>query len=114
MTNEFDQALIDTRADFLDTFGETITYYPKAGGSREITGIVTRLQAAELDGAPYGHSPKITIHVANDATIGISSAEIDTGGDEIKCSIRIGETAANRRITKILNMDPGMMELELR
>lgn len=114
MVNEFDQELIDTAPDFLSTFGETVTYYPKAGGSREITVVVTREQPADLDGAPHGQAPRLTIAVANDATTGISSSEVDTGGDEVKLARRIGETAINRRITKLLSQDAGMIELELR
>ena len=114
MANEFDQELIDTAPEFLETFGETVTYYPKAGGSREITAVVTRGQPTELDGAPHGHAPRLTIAVANDATTGISSSKVDTGGDEVKLSRRISETAANKRVTKILSQDTGMMKLELR
>lgn len=106
--------MIDTAPEFLSTFGETVTYYPKAGGSREITAVVTRGQPAELDGAPHGHADRLTIQVANDATTGISSDEVDTGGDEVKLARRIGETAANKRITKLISQDAGMMELELR
>ena len=114
MTSEFDQALIDTAAEFADTFGESVTYYPKAGGSRAITAVVTREQPAQVDGAPYGHTPKLSVQVINSATTGISSAEINTGGDEICIAVRAGETAERRRITKIVSMDHGMMELELR
>lgn len=114
MANEFDQELIDTAPDFLTTFGETVTYYPKAGGSRQITAIVSRERPAELEGAPHGRAPRLSVSVANDSTTGISSDEIDTGGDEINLSVRIGETAQRRRITKILSQDAGMMKLELR
>ena len=114
MTSEFDQELIDTAAEHLTTFGETVTYYPKAGGSRSITAVVSRQPPGSLDGAPHGHAPRLSVHVKNDATAGISSAEIDTGGDELNLAVRIGEAAENRRITKILNMDHGMLELELR
>lgn len=114
MTSEFDQELIDSAADMVDTCGESVTYYPKAGGSRAITAIVNRGQPGSLDGAPHGVSPRLIIYVANDSTTGISSDEIDIGGDELKVAVRIGETAQNRRITKIATMDAGMMELELR
>ena len=114
MTSEFDQALIDTAAEFTDTFAESVTYYPKAGGSRAISAVVTRQQPAEVDGAPHGHAPKLSVHVINDATTGISSAELDTGGDEINVAVRTGDTATRRRITKIISIDAGMMELELR
>lgn len=114
MTNDFDQELIDSAADMVDTCGESVTYYPKGGGSRAITAIINRGQPGDLDGPPQGVAPRLIIHVANDSSTGISSNEIDTGGDEVKVAVRIGETVQSRRITKIVTMDAGMMELELR
>ena len=114
MTSKFDQELIDSAAHLVDTCGESVTYYPKAGGSRAITAIVNRGQPGGLDGPPHGAAPRLIICVENDSTSGISSDEIDTGGDEVKVAVRIGETAQKRRITKIVTMDAGMMELELR
>ena len=114
MTNEFDQALIDSKDDFLTTFGETVVYWPRTGGSREITAIVGRDRPDDLDGVPHGQAPRLTINVANDETDGISSSEVDKGGDKVELAVKIGETAQQRRITKILYQDAGMMKLELR
>jgi len=114
MTNEFDQALIDSRADFLEVFGESVTYYPRAGGSRSITAIVNRERPETVDGAPHGSAPLLIIEVANDSTTGISSDEIDLGGDKVKLAVRIGKTTQQRVIRKILSQDEGMMKLELR
>ena len=113
MTSEFDQALIDTAANFVDTFGESVTYWPKAGGSRAITAVVTRGLPETIEGAPYGHAPKTTIQVVNSNTTGIRSDEINLQGDKIEYQIRIGETAQKRRITNIISNDHGMMELEI-
>lgn len=111
---EFDDLLVDTTDEFLETFGEDIKYLPAGGGQREIVAIVDRGQPAPLDGAPHGHSPLLTISVANDSTTGISSSEIDTGGDKVELAVRIGETVQQRRITKVLSQDAGMMKLEIR
>jgi len=114
MANEFDQALIDSTDDFLTTFGESVTYWPNGGGSREITAVVSRDRPDDLDGAPHGQAPRLTITVANDDTKGISSSEVDTGGDKVALQVKIGESTQQRRITKILSQDAGMMKLELR
>ncbi len=114
MSNEFDQELIDTASEFLTVMGEAVTYYPIGGGSREITAIVNRHGPAGLEGAPHGSAPELSINVANDATTGISSDEVDTMKDEVNVAVRIGETAQRRLITEILSQDAGMMELELR
>lgn len=114
MANEFDQVLIDTAADYLAVFGETVTYWPAGGGSRSITAVVNHERPEGLDGAPHGSAPLLAIEVANDSTSGISSNEVDTGGDKVELAVRIGETAQKRLIKKIISQDAGMMRLELR
>lgn len=114
MANEFDQTLIDTTADLLAVFGETVTYWPASGGSRSISAVVDRERPADMDGAPHGSAPLLTIEVANDSTSGISSNEIDTGGDKLELAVRIGKSAQKRLVKKIISQDAGMMRLELR
>ena len=114
MANEFDQMLIDTRADYLVVFGETVTYKPRAGGSRSISAVVSREPPEGLHGAPHGSSSVTTIEVANDSTTGINSNEVDIGGDNVNLAVRIGESVQDRPIKKIISQDAGMMRLELR
>jgi len=100
---------------FLVTLGgEEITYLPAGGGSRTIDAIVNRDQPTELGDAPHGHAPLAVIVVRNDATAGISSAEVDTGGDQVRLAVRLGKDPQDRRITKIISQDSGMMQLEVR
>jgi hypothetical protein len=113
MANTFDEELVATAAEFSSTFGETVTYYPAAGGSREIEAVVNRRPPAELDGPPHGVGPEIEIAVANDATTGISSSEINKMKDQVKLAVRIGQTAEKRLVTEIISQDAGMMTLEL-
>jgi hypothetical protein len=113
MTNTFDEELVATTAEYLSTFGETVTYYPAAGGTREITVIVERDGPAKLDDAPHGVSDKLIIQVANDATTGISSDEVNTMKDIVKVAVRIGDTAQDKLVTEIISQDAGMMRLEL-
>jgi hypothetical protein len=113
MVNTFDQELTEITPEYLSTFGETVTYYPAAGGSRGISAIVERDGPAKLDDAPHGVSDKLIIQVANDATTGISSDEVNTMKDIVKVAVRIGDTAQDKLITDILSQDAGMMRLEL-
>ena len=107
--------MIGNDADIiLSEFGETIVYKPRGGGSRSIEAVVTRAGAEGLGGAPAGNAPLSNILVKNDSTEGISSSEIDTGGDKVTIAHRIGDTAQDRRITNIIGQDCGMMTLEVR
>ena len=114
LDNTFDDQTETDASVFLDTFGETVTYYPSGGGTRSIDAVVSRDPIGRLDGAPHGKTQHIVVSVANDSSIGISSSEIDTGKDKIELVYRIGETAQQRVITKIVSIDHGMMHLELR
>lgn len=113
-SNDFDELLEDTVSQFLDEFAEDIKYLPAGGGQREIRAIIDREPPTDLDGAPHGQAPRCTITVANNSTTGISSSEIDTGGDKVELAMRMGETVQQRRITKIASQDAGMMTLEVR
>jgi hypothetical protein len=141
-SNDFARALVATVDAFLNQFGESITYQPLGGlgnlpsgagealaGSsagifheftvgegleRTITAIIDREQPGELPGAGQGISPITRITVANDAVKGISSSEVDAGGDRVELALRIGETPQLRRITQIVEQDAGMLTLEVR
>lgn len=100
---------------FIDNLGaEAIIYLPAAGGSRAIDALVNREQPAETGDAPHGHAPLLTIVVINSATTGISSDEVDCGGDKVELPVRLGETAQERLIAGIISQDSGMMKLEVR
>jgi len=113
MTSEFDTELIATAGEFVNTFGEDIVYRKLGGGSRSIKAVITRRPPEVIDGAPHGTAPKIEIYVVNSAVTGISSSEVDRGGDMVTIQRLIGETAGDRAIAKILSHDAGMMKLEV-
>lgn len=79
--------------------------------SRAITAVVEREGLQAVDGLPSGRSVLLTVDVENDAETGISSDEIDTGGDEIGVPLRIGKAASQRTIAKIVAQDAGRMTL---
>lgn len=91
---------------------ESIIYVPRTGSSRTIKAQVFR-DPVHLD--PSVPRPKMRIIVANDSTIGISSSELDTGGDQIEVAYRIGQTAQRYNINRSpgAGEDPAALYLEL-
>ncbi len=55
----------------------------------------------------------IGVWVDNDATTGISSAEIDRGGDRIKLAVNIGQAQVERTINRIVRQTKGWLLLEV-
>ncbi len=110
-TSTLDGVLAAEADTFLAAFGEAVTYYPKGGGSRDIIAVVDRNPVAGIDGVPHGNTSKLVVKVKNDSDDGISSSEVETGGDKIKLSVRIGKTASQKRINSIHWHDYGMMYL---
>lgn len=113
--NDFDEQIIDDAQFFLDTFGVTITYLPGGVGSRSIVAILDYGQITQMPGMPQVNSGTVTITVANDSTIGISSSEFDSGRDKVTIPWpRENSAVQSRNITKIISQDKGMMILEVR
>lgn len=94
-------------------FGETLTYKPRAGGSRSITGMVDRTDRRVLDGTDRTTAPSFYITVANLVTTGILSTEINTGGDVISVANRYGGTAVDRRITQVVETNGSSVTIEV-
>ena len=83
--------------NLLRQFGEPITYHTTGGTQREIDrALVDRTNA-----------PKLIVRVRNASVGGISSSEIDTGGDEISVPLRIGETAVRRSVIELIDDSNG-------
>ncbi len=103
---------IDTAAAvvLLATFAETVTYYPEGGGSREIQAAVERGVVSDIAG---GRTPMAMMLVTNDATLGITSAELDRGGDRIAYPVNIGEDATIRPAKQMPSQTAGMIILEV-
>jgi len=110
-TNEIDNDLDDMAKIQLDTHGEPVVYWPRGGGSRPIVAIVDREPPKSLEDMPHGFSPKLVLWVANDSIIGISSSEIDTGGDLIEVALRIGQVPQKCSMVKLESQDVGMVKL---
>jgi hypothetical protein len=58
-------------------------------------------------------SPALTVHVVNDATYGITSAELNTGKITFLISARYGQTPKDIHIRRIESHDPAELVLVL-
>lgn len=113
-TTSVQNGLLSGEAEtFLANFGEPVTYHPKGGSTRDIIAIIDRNPVASIRGLPHGNTERALIIVKNDADDGISSSEVNTGGDKIAYNVRIGQTEQQRGIRSIVWNDVGMMHLEV-
>lgn len=99
----------------LAQFGESIMYFPGAGGERPIQAIVDREPPAILDAAGNAVMPSCIIRTYNSCRSGIASNEIDTGRDEIELILKIGDAIPKRfSIMQMLSQDSGVVQVALR
>jgi hypothetical protein len=106
-TIQTDAALFVSTSDF----GESVIYRPRQKSERPISATVFRQLAEAID----DENRSVTVfevHVINSATTGISSEEIDLGGDMIDLADRIGKTGRPRAITQIVESDEGMLVIK--
>ncbi len=94
-------------------FGESVIYRPRQKSERTISATVFR-QVAESIEDENRSSVVFEVHVINSTTTGISSEELDLGGDAIDLADRTGKTARPRAIVQILDSDEGMLILQCR
>lgn len=99
-----------------DHFAESVTYYPHRFHTdavrepRSITAVVTRNQVTQFN-PDEQILEEYEVRVFNDSETGISSEELDTGGDQIELSPRVGETARKVSIQMLTEHDEGMLVL---
>ena len=101
-------------------FGETVTYKPHrdyqetAPDTRSISALVERAQIETFaeDGDTVTAVWNITVQ--NDSTVGISSDELNLGGDQISLPPRFGESASYKTITRLISHYDSMLRLECR
>ncbi len=104
------------RAALFSEFGETVDYYADGATlTRSITAVVDRQPPAAPASAPGGlREPFLLVEVANDATLGISSAALDLGRACLGVALRPGQARTKRRAVAIVAQDLGMIRLEVR
>ncbi len=94
-------------------FAESVTYTPSVGSARSISAIVDRNPPQSVDGFGQVHAANIVAFVPNDGTLGIDSSALNTGGDTLTISKRVGETATARSIVRLVYHDAGLCEIEI-
>jgi len=112
----------DASAVFMAAGGwrESATYKPKlysvgdTRANRSINIIIDRQEITVLSEDQQVPAPVWQIEVVNDSTLGISSDEIDLGGDVLSFPPRVGEAAQDFTVTRLLAHDHGMLSLECR
>ena len=115
-----DQIAADGESLFIETndFAEAVTYHPynfhgeTTRADRSISAVVIRDEAGVDDNGNILFVYEV--HVANDVTLGITSDELDLGGDALSFPPRDGEAAERFNIARILSQDHGMLVLECR
>jgi len=112
------QDLIATDAVALTSIGdfdEAVIYTKPDGSTRAIRGWVNRTPPEQYQGQAM---PLAEVLVANSSTKGISSAEIDFGGDTIAVALDLGKPAQAYSVHKPRDgqnwQDAGMLRLLLR
>lgn len=96
-----------------DDFAEVVTYKRLNNPSwRTINAVVFRESYASSEESGGVTTPLFEVHVANSETLGISSDEINLGGDVLTFSVRDGLPACDRTITAIITQDHGMLVLQ--
>ena len=95
-------------------FAEPVVYYKKTGKARPIYAVVVRDALAILPEDGDTVTPVFEIHVANDIVEGISSEELNLGGDMIAFAVRVGQAVERREIIRLLGHDEGMLHLQCR
>ncbi|MBN1377855.1 MAG: hypothetical protein JXA04_01315 [Gammaproteobacteria bacterium] len=111
---DYDSELIAAFDKVLAKIGKPVVYKPGGGGSRQIRAIIVRFPPAKVGpSGSQGRTPKAIIAVKNDSTEGISSTELDTGGDKISYPVRIGQDPQDCLIGKKVTSNIARIKLEV-
>ncbi len=94
----------------MTAFGEDVVYYPRSGGQRAIKAKVYRSPMAIIEETGEIPSQELMIVVKNSDCDGISSTEIDTGGDELAVALRQDSTPQRRSIARVITDHNGMVK----
>lgn len=116
MSSIFDQHFLQSAAPgLMDQFGESVVYLPRNGADgRPISAIVERGALEVMSEIGDHATPAIVVQVFNDSATGISSQEINTGGDKIKVALRVGQTPTDRMVVEVLSDSGGMLRLAVK
>ena len=91
---------------------DTITYWPRVGGSRTIKAIIDYPGPEAISGLAGGSRPILDVYIENNSIRGITSAEVDTGGDKLDLPMRYNLAAKRMRIIKIAAQDKSILHVQ--
>lgn len=95
-------------------FSEPVVYFKRNGFSRPINAHIERMSVTILGEDGDHVVPMFEVHVHNNSSTGISSTELNRGGDSLEFAVVAGGEVSRRTILKVLGHDEGMMVLECR
>lgn len=110
----FDDQQTQSMVQMINDRGVLIIYRPAIGAARTIKAIVRQEPPTKLATMPKASSTFTTILVLNDSTAGISSTELDTGGDKVDIQTRFKVAATTRPIKSLITHNPSIMKLRIR
>lgn len=97
----------------LARFGEWITYRPRDDRPRSIRAMVKRFPPMKVPETGEVLAAHIDIEVLDDSINGISSATLDTGGDQVEIAPALGKALQAYSIRKKLpSEDSALLSLE--
>jgi hypothetical protein len=106
VASDFQTNIEGNAEDWIEDFDyKMVNYLPSGGGSRSIKALV------DYEGQEA--SPIFIITVENDSTTGISSSEVNRGGDKVQFTDPITGNSQSRRIVNIVDQDAAIMVLSM-
>jgi len=104
-------------------FGEIAAYLPSGGDERNIVVVIERNPIANQSETPGVLSRPMLVHIPNSSATqgftadltatGISSTELNVGRDKLRLAVRVGTTATEVSIRRIVAQDESVLTLEV-
>ena len=88
-------------------YGESVTYHFAGGGTRTVNAIIERSPPAVYDAAGNVVMPSFVIRFHNDATLGVLSSEVNTGGDQVSFLSKLGDKVPVKRSVLVMQSQGG-------
>ena len=99
---------------FLARWGETVKLLFGDGWERDVTAVVNRTLPASVPEMPGVLRPLAQVFLANDATDGLTGAELDTASLRFQFPGRIGGDTETFQVHQLIAQDAEMIALEVR
>jgi hypothetical protein len=114
MPTTFEQTLTRSADSFFLLPGrEWVTYVPRSGPSRRVEAVIVRTAVEPIPGVVGATRPVVDLLVRNRSDTGISSDEVDTGGDRIRIAPNVNEKPIVMHVTLITEQSAGILTLRV-